>query len=297
MERREHYDPEDIERLLQERGFDELLAEERAYVLRHLSGRGEYEAMRALLHQVRNEDQARPTVQADDDVRAHVMRAYRQQHEPRWRIWLNSLGGLVLPQPGAAMPLLRPALAMAALALLVTAGVWVARMAPGGGADQPLAELKAKPASQEQHPAEPAERAPEAPEPRPSTEAASTKGTRPPMAQGATAAQEQKTVMHEFAKAEAAESIHANAPVADAATATIADPEAGARAASEELVQPARTRSATASHVVTEAELARNHSLANATGAVNAKKAEDSPARMGTLADSPALLSLMAAGW
>ena len=37
MERREHYDPEDIESLLQERGFDELLEEERAYVLRHLT--------------------------------------------------------------------------------------------------------------------------------------------------------------------------------------------------------------------------------------------------------------------
>ena len=48
MERRELYDPEDIESLLQERGYDELLEEERAFVLRHLSGREEYEAMRTL---------------------------------------------------------------------------------------------------------------------------------------------------------------------------------------------------------------------------------------------------------
>jgi hypothetical protein len=297
MERREHYDPEDIERLLQERGFDELLAEERAYVLRHLSGRGEYEAMRALLQQVRDDDQARPIVQADDDVRTHVMRAYRQQHEPRWRIWLNSLGGLLLPQPGAAMPLLRPALAVASLALLITAGVWVARMAIGGEADQPLAELKAQPTSKQEAAGGAAERVPEPLVQPQAAEATISKGARPEAAQGATAAPEQKAIAQELAKTDATETMGLHAPVADAANAQVTDAEAGARSEADEQTQPARTRAATASHVVTEAELMQNYSLANATGKVSrAKKAEESTT-MGTLADSPALLGLMAAGW
>ncbi|MBK6832337.1 MAG: hypothetical protein IPG92_17090 [Flavobacteriales bacterium] len=92
MERREHYDPEDIESLLQERGFDELLEEERAYVLRHLTGREEYEAMRALLYQVRDDERMHPPIQADADVKNAVMAAFRAQQQPQWRIWLNSLG-------------------------------------------------------------------------------------------------------------------------------------------------------------------------------------------------------------
>ena len=55
MERRELYEPEDIEQLLIERPYDELLEMERAFVLRHLSGRDEYEAMvRALDDEDRN---------------------------------------------------------------------------------------------------------------------------------------------------------------------------------------------------------------------------------------------------
>ena len=45
MEPRELYDPEDIEQLLIERAFDELLEEERAFVLRHLSDRTEATAL------------------------------------------------------------------------------------------------------------------------------------------------------------------------------------------------------------------------------------------------------------
>ena len=77
MELREHYDPEDIENLLQERGFDELLEEERAYVLRHLTGREEYETMRALLNQVRDDGRTRDLISVDDGVRTNVLAALR----------------------------------------------------------------------------------------------------------------------------------------------------------------------------------------------------------------------------
>ena len=65
MGNRENYDPEDIEVLLQERTFDELLPEERAFVLRHLSGRTEYERMRALLGQLQRNEQRPSHVEAD----------------------------------------------------------------------------------------------------------------------------------------------------------------------------------------------------------------------------------------
>ena len=42
MERREQYDPDDIEALLMERPFHDLLPEERAFVPRHLSARDAY---------------------------------------------------------------------------------------------------------------------------------------------------------------------------------------------------------------------------------------------------------------
>ena len=69
MERPERYDPEDLEHLMLERGFDELLEEERAYALRHLEGRAEYERMRALLHHVREDKRDHAPMDADPAVR------------------------------------------------------------------------------------------------------------------------------------------------------------------------------------------------------------------------------------
>jgi len=131
MEARERYDPEDIEHLLRERSYDELLAEERAYVLRHLSGRAEYEAMRALLHQVRAEGPGEP-ITAGEGTRARVIDAFRERNRPRWGFSLNSLGTLLWPREASAM--WRPALALGALVLLVAGGFHLARYAGGDGA-------------------------------------------------------------------------------------------------------------------------------------------------------------------
>lgn len=141
MERREQYDPEDIESLLQERGYDELLEEERAFVLRHLSGREEYEAMRTLLHDLRENDRHREPIAADPDLREDLMTLFRAHRQPRkWRIWLNSLGGLLLPGESKASGIWRPAVALGTLALLVTAGIWIGRET--GRATDQLAELQ-----------------------------------------------------------------------------------------------------------------------------------------------------------
>ncbi len=138
MERRELYDPEDIESLLSERSFDELLEEERAYVLRHLSGREEYEAMRSLLLDLRDTERDAEPLEPDADVRDRVLQVFRDQQQPRWRVWLNSVGPMVMPRD--LTNLWRPALAFGTLALLVVVGIWVVNFT-GGKKNTELAEV------------------------------------------------------------------------------------------------------------------------------------------------------------
>lgn len=138
MERRERYDPEDIESLLSERSFDELLEEERAYVLRHLADRNEYETMRGLLLHMRTSDREQEPLIAPDSVRSNVINAFRAQQQPKWQIWLNSVGTLLWPKEMSG--LWRPALAFASLAVLITAGVLLVRNY--GAEKAELAELK-----------------------------------------------------------------------------------------------------------------------------------------------------------
>ena len=138
MEHREKYDPEDIEHLLGERSFDALLPEERAYVLRHLSDREEYEAMRSTLLQLREGDHRHDPISPDPDVRVQVLRAFRAQASPSWKIHLNALGAWFFPPDARAV--LRPALVLGGLALLVVS-VMLLVGSPAGDAGQ-LAELR-----------------------------------------------------------------------------------------------------------------------------------------------------------
>lgn len=119
MERAERYDPEDLERLMLEHSFDELLDEERAYALRHLENRAEYERMRALLHHVREEGRDHAPMDAGPEVRERVLAAFRVQQRPQWRIWLNCVGAFLLPSRPAQY--WRPALALGTVAVLVLA--------------------------------------------------------------------------------------------------------------------------------------------------------------------------------
>ncbi len=117
MERRELYEPEDIEQLLIERPYDELLEMERAFVLRHLSGRAEYEAMRALLLNVHDDAARIEPIDAAPEVRSHLMDVFRAEQQPQWRIWLNSVHAFLLPKEASAM--WRPALAFGSVALVI----------------------------------------------------------------------------------------------------------------------------------------------------------------------------------
>lgn len=122
MERREQYDPEDIEALLMERPFEELLPEERAFVLRHLKDAGEYEAMRATLNALRNLHGNDEPIVADLTVRENVMAAFREQKRPQFGIWLNSIGALFIP--GERRGFWGPSMRLASLAAVVGIGIW-----------------------------------------------------------------------------------------------------------------------------------------------------------------------------
>ncbi|MBS1548139.1 MAG: hypothetical protein JSU02_12330 [Bacteroidetes bacterium] len=116
MERNERYDPEDLEQLMLERSFDELLEEERAFALRHISSRAEYERMRNLLRHLQESGGSTPAPEAHPRVREHVLAAFHAQQQPQWRIWLNSVGGFLFPQRPALY--WRPALALGAVAVV-----------------------------------------------------------------------------------------------------------------------------------------------------------------------------------
>ncbi|MBP8823339.1 MAG: hypothetical protein KBH07_06825 [Flavobacteriales bacterium] len=142
MERPERYDPEDLEHLMLERSFDELLAEERAYALRHLKDRSEYERMRTLLQLVQQHRHASTgPLDSDPAVRERVLHAFRARTKPGWRIWLNSVGGTLLPQRPADY--WRPALALGVVALVA---ITVVRFANSGEQHKALAVLKPAPA-------------------------------------------------------------------------------------------------------------------------------------------------------
>ena len=304
MERREHYDPEDIESLLQQRAFDELLDEERAYVLRHLNGRDEYEAMRALLNDVRNDDRRRAPITADPQLRAELMGIFRAQHRPQWQIWLNSVGTFIWPKETS--DLWRPALAFASLALLITAGVWVMRN--GADHEPQLAELKQEAATPEK-PVKPAiEAAPVEPD-------ADGKrvGLSQAEAQSARASDEQIAVRQEQAQATGAMDVAMDAAeeeiavMEDAAvsrealeresTLDAAPSMTGAVAPSAVKHTAAASESlSTGSRVVTMNELATNQSMANATGkvAANLQAANQAATAIG---NAPEVMALFASGW
>lgn len=140
MERHERYDPEDIESLLSQRAFDELLPDERAFVLRHLSGRDEYERMRALLHYVRPDERDRGTIEPEDRVRTNVLATFRAQQQPQWRVWLNGISLWLAPKETPAV--WRPALAFGSLALLVVAGVVAVQQFGNASREASVAEVK-----------------------------------------------------------------------------------------------------------------------------------------------------------
>lgn len=297
MDKRERYDPEDIEILMQERSFDELLEEERAYVLRHLSDRAEYEAMRSLLMHMRQDAHDHEPLEADPAIRSNVLQAFRSEQRPQWRIWLNSVGAAFFPEEAKAM--WRPAMALGGLALVVGIALFLAR---GSNSDpQQLAEVR---------PLEPQKETIQQLEHGEPIHQGTEEATLQDVSEGpATQAGANTSVLASptedvaLLKSEAFLAEVAAEPMAK----EIADDQKFSAVAEvseerEELKSMADSEQIRPSHEVTAYELARNMSVANATGQVRAKQSRvDSDAvpmnRSTSMADNAGLLDLVAAGW
>ena len=301
MERREHYDPEDIEDLLQQRGFDELLDEERAYVLRHLSGREEYESMRALLRQVRENDNSRSPIDAGEHVRQNVLQAFREQQRPQWRIWLNSIGGVFAPGEGFAM-IWRPALALGVLVLLFAIGIQLVKGPLFRSDGIELAEVRKTeapktPIKEDQH-----EKEQNAPVPVEETT------SEVEFKSGATPMQEERLAKSITSKDEI---LNPEDGLAEVVIDEMEDEEfAGAALAEEQFASGASADAMVpaAKHEVTESELMMNSSTANASGKVTARMERDKKiagvnsdrslaAESRSIAQDPEVMALMSAGW
>ncbi len=296
MERHERYDPEDIESLLSERGFDELLPDERSFVLRHVADRAEYERLRALLQFVRPDERERGAPEPDERVRASVMAAYRAQQHPRWRIWLNGLSLWLAPKEAPAY--WRPALAFAALAVLIVAGVIAVWQFQGSSDHNALAALE-----QEKTRTPTPARAPEE-GPATDVQQAAEVTTAMDAAGTSTAAQAEDRAPLPTEEPNVLEMGTSTSDATEDLMATV-------RSATEKQDQPAAAAAPppaeSPSHVVTTNELAQNMSLTNALGEVAKETASkvsrksstmaETAASSRTLADDPGVMALVTAGW
>lgn len=101
---KEHYDPEDLEQLMRERHFSELLEEEQAYVLRHMRNEEEYEEVRRTLLAVAHHMDQEPELQPDPSIKQALLQEMAhsgaaKEERGDFTIWLNSLGAFFFP-PG-----------------------------------------------------------------------------------------------------------------------------------------------------------------------------------------------------
>lgn len=307
MERRERYDPEDLEHLLLERRFDELLEEERAFVLRHVSDRAEYERMRALLQTVQHDERDHPPMDADPVIRDRVVDAFRAQQRPQWTIWLNSVKAVLWPDHASAF--WKPALALATVALVVVGTI---------GGLRSLNSRAPELASLEEKQEKPDQEAPKAvPPPMPSTGEATAGNTTLTGDVDAALSQASGNSVEESTVTTA----RADAPVAPAEKASAEEAPMQPAASMDEHEQVVRAMDSSLdvgtgakmvvlppSHTVNLDDLARNQSTANMTdaykdvaevGSRGSKKKERRAEGKATGAtqDDGALVGLLRAAW
>jgi|GEM_PF-3805910 len=78
MDTFEPYEPEDLETLLREKSFDELLPEEQAFALKHIASCAEYESLRGLY--LRLTTDRRDTLEPSPEMKNRAMAAFRAKH-------------------------------------------------------------------------------------------------------------------------------------------------------------------------------------------------------------------------
>jgi hypothetical protein len=85
------YDPEDMESLLLHKQFHELYPEEKEFVLRHMSGREEYESLRRTLLELHKTGSHDEWLEPDPHLKRTLMAEFQRERRSGFTVWLNAL--------------------------------------------------------------------------------------------------------------------------------------------------------------------------------------------------------------
>ena len=119
-DKHQKYDPEDIEGLLLNKDFDELYEAEKAFVLRHVDSREEYESMQQALRGIVHHGGRDEPLIPNPDVKRELLKEFEEDRRGGV-IWLNAVGRIV---PGDSRKTLTT-LAIAASLILAIFLAWI----------------------------------------------------------------------------------------------------------------------------------------------------------------------------
>jgi len=115
------YDPEDIESLMLHKSFDDLLADEKTFVLKHLTSKAEYEYLRNTLLQTMDDFSSEEFL-PPPDLRHNLVQEFRKKHkQPGFTVWLNGLFAAATPRP----IYLQPYFQLAVVSIVVVVGAYL----------------------------------------------------------------------------------------------------------------------------------------------------------------------------
>lgn len=90
MDKNRKYDPEDLEHLMLNKSFDQLLPEEKQFVEQHVDSADEYESMRAMLLEIIEISEERTGIKPNPAIRKRLIKQFKAENSKR-TIWWQSL--------------------------------------------------------------------------------------------------------------------------------------------------------------------------------------------------------------
>lgn len=97
MDKNFTYNPEDIEELLMNKSFDELLFEEKEFVLNHVESEQEYKELRNTLLSIKKYSDEQDQLVVPHRIKSELMKLMEQKQRPFGWFNLNSFGAFLFP--------------------------------------------------------------------------------------------------------------------------------------------------------------------------------------------------------
>jgi len=94
MDNKHKYEPEDLEHLMLNKSFDQLLPDEKQFVEQHVDSVEEYESMRALLLEIIEISEVRTSIKPNPAIRKRLIKQFKAA-ETKKAIWWQSLNPFV----------------------------------------------------------------------------------------------------------------------------------------------------------------------------------------------------------